>query len=250
MHATTLKIHADMNTVFRLILPVLLLAWPGGSLELKAQGKETGIMQHINTYLSTHYSGQDLRLHPELKWAPPSIKNNSAAEVVSVKYSGRNKVPRGYEAFEVTVKDSLAGSRTDRVQVYVAVERFLPVASRRIQRGDSISEENAHMAWVDVTRPVRDLITSIESVEGQVAAAVINAGDLFTAHNIRSTPVVFAGEAVNLLYNPGGIQVQLSCIARQDGGIGDEIRLYSQETGKTYLGQVVNKSTVKWKSTL
>lgn len=239
-----------MSTGFRLVLLVLLMAWSGRGAELKAQDNEAEIERHINTYLATHYPEQTFRLQPELKWIPHSVKDNPATKVVSVKYAGRNKIPRGYEPFEITTRDSLRGSKTDRIQVYVAVERYLPVASRRIQRGDSINEENAHLTWIDVTRPVRDLVVSMQSVKGQVAGTIINAGDPFTLNNIRTTPVVFAGETISLLYNPGGIQVQLTCVARQDGAIGDKIRLYSQETGKIYLGEVVNKSTVKWKSTL
>lgn len=239
-----------MNTGFRLIFLGLLLACSGMSAELKAQEREAKIEDHIHTYLTSRYSEPSLRLKADVKWVPSSIKNDPSVEIVSVKYTGRNKIPRGYEPFQVTIKDSLTGSRTDRMQVFVAVEQYLPVASRRIQRGDSIDGENAHLAWFDVTRGNQNWITSLESVEGQVAESIINAGNPFTLSNIGSMPVVFAGDTINLLYSPGGLQVQLTCVARQDGAVGERIRLYSQETGKIYLGEVINNSTVKWKSTL
>jgi flagella basal body P-ring formation protein FlgA len=61
---------------------------------------------------------------------------------------------------------------------------------------------------------------------------------------------VRAGDAVTLIFKEKGIQVQLTGEARQNGAKNDEIRIYSEETRKKYLGKVVRPGVAIWKQTL
>jgi len=68
--------------------------------------------------------------------------------------------------------------------------------------------------------------------------------------DITTEYLVEAGESVTLVFINSGTRIDLSATARQSGALNEDIRLYSEETRRTYLGTVSGNGEVIWKRTL
>jgi flagella basal body P-ring formation protein FlgA len=127
-----------------------------------------------------------------------------------------------------------------RVRVFAGAA----VAARDIARGDSLASGDIVMKRVEIGG-VREYYTSPERLAGVRAKAVIRAGTILCASNVRQAPLVRRGDRVTMKAVVGAVEVSSEGTARQDGGRGECIRVYNEMTRSTALCRILDSHTVQ-----
>lgn len=182
------------------------------------------------------------------KWIPNIIEGLGFHQITDLQFKEVG-LPTGYQTTKVFYrKNNEALSRN--VQLLIRIKKPLPVAAKRIERNTVISDGDLKIRMTDITLLQRMPIDSKEEIVNQSAAGLIKKGRVIYSSNLQNKPVIKAGDRVEMIYVEGGVEVALNCNAREDKATGENIRLYSEKTRKTYVGKVLNAKKVLWEKTL
>src|SRR5699024_3400492 len=158
-------------------------------------------------------------------------------------------IPKGYVNAKVGLEDTaLANSAS--VQLFITVRKKIPVARKTLKRGEVINKKDLTWKWQDITRLNREPISSIEDFKNKTVTRLIQKGSLFFASDLAGANQLQTGDAVEMLYSEGGVQIKINCIVRKAKKESNKIRLYSKETRQRYLAKVIDKNKIIWVKTL
>ena len=214
-----------------------------GFAQSAAEQKIGGLAtQQVLSFCST------CQVEVESKWMPDEITSLDSAQVKQLQFNEVG-LPKGYQTANVFFTDD-GESKSAQVQLFVDLKRKLPVVNKRIERNKTITKDDLTWKILDVTRMKESPITSIQKITGKAAGRLITKGNAILATDLQQVPIIKVGDNIKMVYREAGIEVALNCTARQARAKGEEIRVYSRETRKTYIGKVLNPSKVKWEKTL
>lgn len=191
---------------------------------------------------------EDCEVSVTPKWIPNIIHGLEPHQITNIRFK-QVGLPKGYQTASVFYQENDEDHSRD-VQIHIQIKKPLPVATRRIERNEMISNDDLMERMTDITRLQRMPIDSKEEVLSQSAAGIIKKGNVFYNSNLQRKPVIKAGDLVEMIYAEGGVEVALNCDAREDKAKGENIRVYSEKTRKTYVGKVLNAEKVLWEKTL
>jgi len=117
------------------------------------------------------------------------------------------------------------------------------VARRKLVKGENFSKNDFEFLLKDITQYRRDIIQGDISLEFFRARRNINPGDVLTANNIEGIPVINRGDKVIGNLVNGNVHITFEAQAKQNGKIGDKIRIYYQK--KYYKAIVTDPYNVK-----
>lgn len=236
-----------------LILPALLPGTAGAgqyNAVAATMEDESGAVDRIlgaaQTVLEERHDPERYRFTTEPRWIPRSLASLPAEVVRNVTVEGN--VER-YTSFSVDYHNA-GRNRTADIQLKVTIEKKLPVISERVSSGTSISEEHLEYRWVEISRQRGQLVTESDELLGRTLRRTLAMGEPVRRADITTEYLVEAGESVTLVFINSGTRINLSAVARQNGALNEDIRLYSEETRRTYLGTVAGSGEVVWKRTL
>ncbi|MDG5766724.1 flagellar basal body P-ring formation chaperone FlgA [Balneolales bacterium ANBcel1] len=204
------------------------------------------ILELAGASLEAAHDPQNYRFDVTARWIPGSLAQLPAESIMAVVPDGA--VER-YTGFEVTYETD-GRRRRAQVQLQVDIERWLPVMSERVSAGDVIGSENMTMRWVPVPRDRGQLVADPAAIEGMTVRRTLTQGEPVRQADISTEYIVETGETVTLILQRDGVRVDISAVARQNGSRDESIRLYSDETRRTYLGRVTGPGYVQWVRTL
>ncbi|WP_243644901.1 flagellar basal body P-ring formation chaperone FlgA [Phorcysia thermohydrogeniphila] len=166
-----------------------------------------------------------------------------------------------YEHFEERISLDSLGDRYARVKYEILVKGvpirkfWIPVridkkvevvvAARDIPKGKVISPSDLKKEKLPSLKVRRGALT-FESVIGKVAKRDIRAGEVIKGRDLEPNFVVKKGKPVKLIYESGGIHVELLAVALENGAVGDIIKVKNVSTGKVLVCKVIGENTVKF----
>lgn len=153
--------------------------------------------------------------------------------------AGRNLVP-----LRVT-----GGGRSARVTASVVCHLYGEVAAARAPVAASASLAAAQFSWEwrDLTTVAPGLAIGREAVEGRSAGRSLAVGEALRQADLRDTPLVRAGDAVDLAVRRGGVVVTVRATARQDGVMGQLVTVRNDINGKLATARVAGPGLVEWR---
>lgn len=98
--------------------------------------------------------------------------------------------------------------------------------------------------------PGKKPISRKKRIEGKTATRVIRKGQLFYPRALVGSSVIRAGDHVTMIYNKGGLQIDIGCVARETKKAGQKIRLYCKQTGRLYMAKIISEHKIIWEQTL
>lgn len=186
------------------------------------------------------------RFEISARWIPGSLLSTDPSAIQSVEMQGSLKK---YTTFEVNYTRYNRAERAE-IQLLIETEQYLPVPSQRIVSGTRLTGSLFDMRWVG-TDPERDeVITTVEQLEGMTLRRTVLAGQAIVASSISAPLMVEAGEEVEMIYEGDGIDVIMTCEARQAGALTEEITVHCKETRRKYLARVTGQGEALWIRTL
>jgi len=121
----------------------------------------------------------------------------------------------------------------------ISVFKKVLVASRRIKRGEMLNPGNLIMVRRQLSANAKDAIDNPAEAVGMIAARNISVQGVIKQKYLTLPLIVKNREVVKLIFQTGGLNVQTMAVARENGSLGDYVRVQNVDSKKIIYGRVV-----------
>lgn len=212
----------------------------------EAESSKEVILKKARNRLAEHFKGSQFRLSVSPRWIPRRLLRTEPGNIISVELAGG--VQR-HTDFQVVYKSENKKRRT-AIQLVVDAKKKVPVASNRITAGSKVKKSQLSYQWVSILEYQRKLATNKEQLKGKILRKTVLSGQPIRLKSISRELVITAGDEVKMVIQKNGVTIEVKGVARENGAVGDRIRMYSKETRRKYTGEVVRPGVILWKNTL
>jgi len=140
---------------------------------------------------------------------------------------------------------------TRNFQITVTLHQFDETAKAlmQIKRGDILLPELFQWEWADLSDPKQNSdFHGRNELNGVSCSRTIQAGDYLRRCDLKATPVIFAGDRVELQIQRGALFASVDATARREGSIGQTIPVRNELTKQLMNVRVVGPGVVKWRN--
>jgi flagella basal body P-ring formation protein FlgA len=141
---------------------------------------------------------------------------------------------------------SVAGSDEVRFQLKAFADewRLMPVASRPLVKGATVTANDVQLVKVNGTSVGRDSFENLGDIVGRNLTKDLGQGEMFKASVVAVPAVVTAGSRVIIVFRQSRLEVTASGIALENGGMGQDIRVRNESSKKVIVGKVSDPGLV------
>jgi flagella basal body P-ring formation protein FlgA len=142
-----------------------------------------------------------------------------------------------------------AGDHRESFTVSVVLHCYDEVARARltVERDTPLDPGQFTWEWTDLASLDPGTASGRGIIAGASATRRIGAGDLLRLADLRETPVVLAGDPVDLMVVRGQVAVTVRALARQAGCVGQIIPVRNELTGRLVNARVAAPGVVEWR---
>lgn len=143
-------------------------------------------------------------------------------------------------AANATIKVTCNGANRWSIYVSVTIDVYgkIVVATRPLQRGAILSEEDLSYQTINIARYGSGQVQNIDRIIGQELTREINAGSTIKLSQVRAAKVVKKGDIVVLEARGSSIAVAVSGEAMENGHVGKQIRVRNSQSKRIVDGIV------------
>jgi len=117
-----------------------------------------------------------------------------------------------------------------------------------VERGEALQPGQFRWQWQDRALLDGGVVANRVVLNGASASRSIPAGGLLRAADLKKTPVILAGDAVELRVVRGRVAVTVRAFARQDGAVGQTIPVRNELTGRLVNARIAGPGLVEWRN--
>lgn len=144
--------------------------------------------------------------------------------------------------------EALLNGRT--VQTRSAVARIKATANvlmavDAIPQGKALTEQNTKIESRDVTTVKDPILQGPGEDRNWVARRTIQSGSIITASDVALPPAIRTGDSVTLTVKCGSVALRTSAEAKQDGRVGDSIRVKSGVSNEDVRARITGPGAVE-----
>jgi|GEM_PF-912878 len=147
----------------------------------------------------------------------------------------------------VAIEASLAGRSicTTTAVVRIKATAVVLIAAATIDQGQALTDQNTKTEARDITKIKDPISAGAGNPQGWVARRIIQPGSVITAADVALPPDVRLGDQVTLTVKCGSVAIRTSAEARQDGRVGDTIRVRSSVSSDELRARVTSAGSVE-----
>jgi len=232
--------------VIALSLAALALAAPGRAAAAApadaANGPPAWLRARIESWVLAHLPDEPVRvaLPPFADFAPPGL----APEGVEVHVEAPGDGPlRGQVPLAVTLERDGRVLARGSAEVIVEVLSERLVAARTLERGEIVAAEDLER------RPLEPGERAAEPIEASVLVGKrtkrrVPQGAVWRADWVEEAPLVSRGQPVRLRYESGALRIDATGVAREEGRVGDLVRVQNPTSRRELRGRVAADGSV------
>lgn len=138
----------------------------------------------------------------------------------------------------VTLRDSDQVLKRGVVTLQVEVIAPVWVTTRDLSRGEIIGDGDLEQSERDESKLRGAAILDAAQLVGRRTRRMIRSGQPIRAHWIEEVPAVKRGDRVRLLFVSEGLRIESSGTVREDGRVGDVVRVRIEESRRELSGEV------------
>lgn len=193
------------------------------------------------------------RIPPALPGAPPSWievfipdRPVHVAGEPAVRLLDSRALEPGRNQVQIEVR---GGNRSDSLPVGVVLHSFAETATAHvaIDRERELHPDLFDWRWQDLSGIQGDPVLGRDALAGNSIGRELAAGDVLRTCDLKATPVVRVGDAVELLIRRGPVAATVRAFARQAGCIGQTIPVRNELTGRLVNARVTGPGLVEWR---
>ncbi len=162
---------------------------------------------------------------------------------IEVQY-GRGELNLGHQTLWMVHKVNGRVQKRYPITVEVYANLAVPTAVRNISRLEKLSPELIVMVPQRIGREYRRLILNTDLIYGKMATQLIREGRPIERNMVRVRPAVLLGDDLQIILMDQGLKLELPGIAKQEGHIGQKIRVQCPATRKEFRGILENQNEV------
>ncbi|MEJ5244391.1 MAG: flagellar basal body P-ring formation chaperone FlgA [Bacteroidota bacterium] len=130
---------------------------------------------------------------------------------------------------------------TEQIRVKIKKFRQLPVTTRFIRSGETLSNADFTIRRFDVTNFNENELVVNNSIVGKITRNGIPKDNPFKISDLSNDVIIKKGQIVTIIAQSGAISIKTLGTALQDGGAGDVIRVKRNGQGNVVLTGSVNE---------
>jgi len=141
------------------------------------------------------------------------------------------------------------GDRKESFPVAVTLHQFGEVGriNHNLARNLPLEENMFNWQWQDLADLDHGLAVERTSIQGASPTRDLKAGDYLRQADLKETPVILAGDSVELRVHRGQVAVTVRALARQNGCLGQTIPVRNELTGRLVNARVAGPGLVEWR---
>ena len=144
----------------------------------------------------------------------------------------------------VKIIEARGKSSMTYLSIKLKLFRIILVAVKSINKGEMLNPSCFDLQKTDVSGLRGTPVTTIEGIELYRAKSMINPGAVLTEEYIEAMPIILSGGKVNAHSISGNVVVSIEAFARQDGAVGDVLRIITKEK-KIFKARVIDGLNVQ-----
>lgn len=202
-------------------------------LEAQARGELAEVFAGRDAQLRTKNAARDLDV-------PAPLEKLELRPVIE-----RRELRAG--DWNVPVQLWIDGELYQTVWQTFAVELWadVPALVRDVARGELLGPELVETRRVQLTGDALTGALDASALSGAVALRDLARGAAITARDVRRATLVTLGEPVTLEVRKGGITARSTVVCRQDGALGDKVKVATNDKSRELNAQVIGRSLVR-----
>jgi flagella basal body P-ring formation protein FlgA len=149
--------------------------------------------------------------------------------------------------FSVQVEITRDGTVIERGQVRLRIKKFADVlvATDKIQRHQSLSEQQFELKRTDVTSLREQPVISFAELTGYRAKRNLRMGSILTSGALEPVPDIDVGGEVTIVFSDSWGTITVPGQVMETGRIGDRVRVKNLASGKIVLATVTSDKSVE-----
>ena len=203
---------------------------------------EKQIRFYLEDYMARAYKNKEIALDrleiPESEQYPMGEITVAAAGPLRVNRDGR---------FSFSLEVFVGGQREDRIRVAgrLAVYDTVPVASRRLSRGDVLSPDQVEFIRKNIVSLHGETPGRLDGLSDKALTRDIKRGEVVRSDWLKPVPLIRKGQVVTLLAQKDSIVIRTAGVSREDGLRDDLIEVENVRSGKLVRGLVRRAAVVE-----
>jgi flagella basal body P-ring formation protein FlgA len=154
------------------------------------------------------------------------------------------KEPRGMVPIRLEIYDSGKLLKAMVFTVEVKIFEDVVVTAKKLDRNEKISPDKLVVEYRDVTGFTDIYFKSPDQIGNQRTKSIIPKGRILGRSSLEDIPLINQGDKVKIVAEMGGIKVWACGRAREDGRLGEEIKITNMDSKKIITARVVDEKTV------
>jgi len=139
--------------------------------------------------------------------------------------------------------DKRGNKKRTTISVRVKIYEKVYISTKDINRRDPINVSDFKLVEKEITAVRGKIVNSLGEVIGARAGRNIKKGDILTTESLEAMPVIFPGDKVSAASIVGNVLISFNAISRQEGSIGDVIRIRTKNND-IYKAEVIDYKNV------
>jgi flagella basal body P-ring formation protein FlgA len=192
--------------------------------------------KEIKSKLQQEFSDYS-RVEFEVLKAPKNIKKVLFKETDDINVIGNTAYVPVYSV------DRRGKKKRTTISVRVKLYKEVYVSMNNIKKRDPINVGNFELVEKEITSVHGKIVMSLGEVIGSRAGRNIRKGDILTSESIEKMPVIFPGDKISAASVMGNVQISFSAFSKQEGSIGDIIRIRTTNN-EIYRAEIIDYKNV------
>ncbi len=204
------------------------------------------IIQFIREDVSRYFVKQYI-VHPEdidvnFKRLPAELDETSKFNF-KISNSAKDYKP-GYQTVWIEVYKSNIFKIKFPISFDISIQKEVAVSKNKIKRGQHLSSELVEIKKMEINTNPEYLFTSVEELSEFESAKYIKSGTILTMRMVRIPPALKKGDNVEIRLSSGNLFISTQGIVKEDGHLGDMVRVICQNSRKKLTGVVQSSDLV------
>ncbi len=202
------------------------------------------VSEAISIYVAKELSVHVSEITVEGLTAMNGQKDLPAGKILEVRAVNRNP-SLGRAVFVLRVQG--LGGRPFKQWVSADVSQIVEVvvATRKLRRLDVLEAEDIHLQSIQIRRVRSRYLFNLKEVLGKRLTQSLRKGMPIRENQLEIAPLVQRGDRVTITVRSQGLQIVTSGKAKEDGQLGEMIRVMNLESKKTVFAEVVKAGDVQ-----
>ena len=192
------------------------------------------IQSDVSKYFIKHYKIQPEDIEVNFKRLPAEIEKDFD---YNFKFTNSFKDYKpGYQTIWIELYKANMFKMKFPVSFDISIRKTVAVTKKKIKRGQALNSDLVELKKVEINMQPDRLFDSLEELSVFESSRFIKSGTVLTMKMVRIPPALKKGDNVEIRLSAGNLFISTSGVAKEDGHLGDEIRVICQRSKRKLKG--------------